>query len=159
MRGYLFDLGTYYWTGLLNSRFAVTISNFGPQVKPTGSVNLVGNRTLSNFQSFPPPTIFRIGIAIDPIDNPKNKLTTSIQLTHPNDNAENINIGAEYGYKDMLFIRGGYKFNVDAEDFSAGVGLKLPVLMTKTSVDYSIVNYKDLGFSHRLSINLLFSKK
>ncbi|RPI18236.1 MAG: PorV/PorQ family protein [Ignavibacteriae bacterium] len=159
MRGYMFDLGTYYWTGLYNSRFAVTISNFGPQVKPTGSVTLVGNRTLDNFQSFPPPTIFRIGFAIDPIDNPKNKLTTSIQLNHPNDNAENINIGAEYAFKDMLFIRGGYKFNVESENFSAGIGLKVPVLITKTSVDYSIANYKDLGFTHRLSINLLFNKK
>jgi hypothetical protein len=158
MRGYMFDLGTYYWTGLSNSRFAVTISNFGPQVKPTGSVDLVGNRKLEEFQSFPPPTIFRIGFAIDPIDNEKNKLTTSIQLNHPNDNAENVNIGAEYSFRDMFFIRGGYKFNVDSENFSAGIGLKIPVSIMKTSVDYSIANFKDLGFTHRLSLNLLFNK-
>lgn len=159
MRGVMFDLGTYYWTGLSNSRFAVTISNFGPQVKPDGSVNITGGRTLSEFQSFPPPTMFRIGFAIDPIENPVNKLTTSIQLNHPNDNSENINLGAEYSYKDFLFIRGGYKFNVDSENFTAGIGLNVPILITKTSVDYSIANFKDLGFTHRMSINLLFNRK
>lgn len=159
MRGVMFDLGTYYWTGLSNTRFAVTISNFGPQVKPGGSVELAGGRTLNTFQQFPPPTIFRIGFAYDPVDNAKNKLTTSIQLNHPNDNAENINIGAEYSYKDFLFLRGGYKFNVDAENYSGGIGVKIPVLVTKTSLDYSVANFKDLGLTHRISLSLLFDKK
>ena len=159
MRGVMFDLGTYYWTGLSNTRFAVTISNFGPQVKPSGSVELVGGRTLNSFQQFPPPTIFRIGFAYDPVDNTKNKLTTSIQLNHPNDNAENLNLGAEYSYKDFLFVRGGYKFNVDSENYSAGIGFKVPVSITKTSLDYSVANFKDLGLTHRISLSLLFDKK
>jgi len=159
MRGFMFDLGTYYWTGLSNTRFAVTISNFGPQVKPSGSVELVGGRTLSSFQQFPPPTVFRIGFAYDPVDNNKNKLTTSIQLNHPNDNAENVNLGAEYSYKDMLFLRGGYKFNVESENYSAGIGLKVPISITKAALDYSVANFKDLGFTHRISLSLLFDKK
>ncbi len=159
MRGFMFDLGTYYWTGLSNTRFAVTISNFGPQVKPSGSITTSTGGTLSEFQQFPPPTMFRIGFAYDPIDNQKNKLTTSIQLNHPNDNAENLNIGAEYSYKDMLFLRGGYKFNVESENYSGGIGVKIPVSIAKTSLDYSIANYKDLGYTHRLSLNLLFEQK
>ena len=159
MRGIMFYLGTDYWTGLGNSRFAVTISNFGPQVKPSGSVEISGNRTLSEFQSFPPPTMFRVGFSMDPIDNAKNKLTASIQLNHPNDNSENINVGAEYSYKDFLFVRGGYKFNVDSENFTAGAGIKLPIYIAKTEIDYWIANFKDLGFTHRVSLNLLFEKK
>ena len=159
MRGFMFDIGTYYWTGLSNTRFAVTISNFGPQVKPSGSIVTSTGNTITEFQQFPPPTMFRIGFAYDPVDNKKNKLTTSIQLNHPNDNAENLNIGAEYSYKDFLFLRGGYKFNVESENFSAGFGIKFPVSITKTSLDYSIANFKDLGFTHRLSINLLLDKQ
>lgn len=159
MRGFMFDLGTYYWTGLSNTRFAVTISNFGPQVKPSGTITTSTGGTISEFQQFPPPTMFRIGFAYDPIDNQKNKLTTSIQLNHPNDNAENLNLGAEYSYKDMLFIRGGYKFNVESENYSGGIGVKIPVSIAKTSLDYSIANFKDLGFTHRLSVNLLFEPK
>ncbi|MBZ0204526.1 MAG: PorV/PorQ family protein [Ignavibacteria bacterium] len=159
MRGFMFDLGTYYWTGLSNTRFAVTISNFGPQVKPSGSIISSTGQTISEFQQFPPPTMFRIGFAYDPIDNKTNKLTTAIQLNHPNDNAENLNIGAEYSYKNFLFLRAGYKFNVEAENYSAGIGLKVPISITKTSFDYSVANFKDLGFTHRLSINLLLDKK
>lgn len=159
MRGFMFDLGTYYWTGLGTSRFAVVISNFGPQVKPSGSVSISGGRTLSEYQAFPPPTIFRIGFAFEPIMNKKHKLTTSIQLNHPNDNSENFNLGAEYSFKNFLFVRGGYKFNVDMENFSAGIGVKVPIYLTRTSFDYSIANFKDLGFTHRISINLLFERK
>ncbi len=159
MHGFMFDLGTYYWTGLSNSRFAVTISNFGPQVTPSGTVGLVGGGTLSSFQSFPTPTIFRIGFAMDPIDTKKNKLTTSIQLNHPNDNAENIDLGVEYAFKDMFFIRGGYKFNVESENYSGGVGVKVPISIALASVDYSIANFKELGFTHRISVNLLLNKK
>jgi long-subunit fatty acid transport protein len=159
MRGYLFDLGTYYWTGLGNTRFAVAISNFGPQVRPTGSIINTSGSIKSDFQSFPPPTMFRIGFALDPIDTKNNKLTTSIQLNHPNDNAENFNFGAEYSYKDFVFFRGGYKLNVDSENFSAGVGFKMPVYLTRISADYSVSNFKDLGLAHRFSLNVLFNKK
>lgn len=159
MRGYMFDLGTYYWTGLSNTRFAVTISNFGPQVKPSGSITSSTGETISDFQQFPPPTMFRIGFAYDPIDNKTNKLTTSIQLNHPNDNAENLNVGAEYSYKDFLFLRAGYKFNVESENYSAGVGFKAPISITTASLDYSVANFKDLGLTHRLSLNVLLKGK
>jgi len=159
MRGFMFDLGTYYWTGLSNTRFAVTISNFGPQVKPSGSVTSSTGEIVSNFQAFPPPTMFRIGFAYDPIDNKTNKLTTSLQLNHPNDNAENLNVGAEYSYKNFLFLRAGYKFNVESENFSGGIGVKAPISITTASVDYSIANFKDLGFTHRVSVSLLLNGK
>lgn len=159
MRGVMFDLGTYYWTGLSNTRFAVTISNFGPQVKPSGTVTTSTGGTVSDFQAFPPPTMFRIGFAYDPIDNAVNKLTTSIQLNHPNDNAENLNLGAEYSYKNFLYLRAGYKFNVESENYSAGIGVKAPISMTTAALDYSVANFKDLGFTHRLSINLLLNNK
>jgi hypothetical protein len=159
MRGVIGDLGTFYKTGLGTSRFAVLISNFGGQVSPTGSVNLIGGRVADSFQKFPPPTLFKIGFAIEPLLTSTNRLTTSIQLNSPNDNSENVNLGFEYAYKEMLFLRGGYKFNVDAENFSLGAGLKIPISFAKANLDYSIANYRDLGFAQRFSINLMFQTK
>ena len=159
MRGVVGDLGTFYRTGLGTSRFAVLISNFGAQISPSGSVNLIGGRVADSFQKFPPPTLFRIGFAIEPILTGTNRLTTSIQLNSPNDNSENVSIGAEYSFKEMLFLRGGYKFNVDAENYSFGAGLRVPISFAKTELDYSISNFKDLGFAQRFSINLLFQTK
>jgi long-subunit fatty acid transport protein len=45
MRGVMLDLGTYYWTGLGSTRFAVTVSNFGAELAPDGNVVLVGNKS------------------------------------------------------------------------------------------------------------------
>jgi hypothetical protein len=71
-------------------------------------VVLVGNRTKSDWQSFSPPTMFRIGFALEPYEDEEHKFTTSIQLNHPNDNSENLSLGAEYVWNKMFFARGGY---------------------------------------------------
>jgi len=159
MQGVLGDIATFYKTGLGTSRFAIMISNFGGQINPTGEVNLVGQRSVNSFQKFPPPTSFQLGFAIEPILNKENRLTTAIQLNSPNDNAENINLGAEYAFKEFLFFRGGYKLNVDSENFSAGVGFKFPISFAHANLDYSIANYRELGIAQRFSLNLLFPGK
>jgi long-subunit fatty acid transport protein len=159
MRGVLGDLATYYKTGLGTSRFAIVISNFGGQVTPSGEVNLVGERTVNDFQRFPPPTSFQLGFAIEPYMNKENRLTTSVQLNSPTDNAENLAFGVEYAYKNFLMFRAGYKLNVDAENFSAGVGLKFPISFANADFDYSISNYRDLGIAQRFSLNVLFPTK
>lgn len=159
MKSVLGDLGTYYRTGLGSSRFSVVISNFGGQVSPSGNVQLIGNREQSTFQAFPPPTIFKIGFALEPIQDAKNRLTASVQLNSPNDNAEYLNFGAEYAFKEYLFLRGGYKINVDAENFSAGAGLRLPLTFAMLNLDYALSNYKELGFAQRLSLNVMFARK
>jgi hypothetical protein len=155
MRTVVGDLGTFYKTGLGTTRFAVAITNFGSQVSPTGSVDLIGGRTLSSYQKFPPPTLFKIGFAMEPVLTPTNRLTASIQLNSPNDNAEHFSLGTEYAYKEMLFARAGYKFNVDAENFSAGAGIKIPISFAKLNLDYAITNYRALGIAHRISLNIL----
>ncbi len=156
MRGVMIDLGTYYWTGLGTTRFAVTVSNFGNQLAPDGKVVLLGHREKSDWQAFSPPTIFRIGFAFEPFYNDQNRLTTSIQLNHPNDNSENVSTGAEYSWHNTLFLRGGYKFNVDEQNYSFGVGVHVPILMAQFTFDYAYSNFTRLGSAHRFSIILGF---
>lgn len=154
MRGVMIDLGTYYWTGLGTSRFAVTVSNFGNDLAPDGEVVLVGNRSKSDWQSFSPPTIFRIGFALEPYQDDINRITASIQLNHPNDNSENFAIGTEYSYNNMFYVRGGYKFNVEEQNYSFGAGVSLPLTIANVSVDYAFSNFTRLGSSHRFSLIL-----
>ena len=154
MRGIMIDLGTYYWTGLGTSRFAVTVSNFGNDIAPDGEVVLVGNRTKSDSQSFSPPTMFRIGFAIEPYEDEQNKITTSIQLNHPNDNSENLSLGFEYVWNKMFYARGGYKINVDEQNYSFGAGVNVPISVANISVDYAYANFTRLGSAHRFSIIL-----
>ncbi|MCH8872106.1 glycosyltransferase family 2 protein [candidate division KSB1 bacterium] len=156
MRGVMIDLGTYYWTGLGSTRFAVTVSHFGAEMAPDGKINLVGNREKSDWQSFSPPTMFRIGFAFEPYENKEHKVTTSIQLNHPNDNSENFALAVEYVWKSLLSLRGGYKFNVDEQNISFGAGVDVPISIAKFTFDYSFVNFERLGSVHRLSIILGF---
>ncbi len=156
MRGIMIDLGTYYWTGLGTTRFAVSVSNFGNQMAPDGKVVLVGKRTKSEWQAFSPPTIFRIGFAFEPYQTEENKVTASIQLNHPNDNSENVGVGAEYTWHKIVYLRGGYKFNVDEQTYSFGVGVNLPIQIADFTFDYAYSNFTRLGSAQRFSIILGF---
>ncbi|MGB5287973.1 MAG: PorV/PorQ family protein [Ignavibacteriaceae bacterium] len=154
MRGVMIDLGTYYRTGLGSTRFAVTVSNFGSELSPDGEVVLFGKRKQSEWQSFAPPTIFRIGFAFEPYESEEHRITTSIQLNHPNDNSENVVLGAEYAWRKMLFFRGGYKFNVDEQNYSFGLGVNVPISIAEFTLDYAFANFQRLGSAHRISIIL-----
>ncbi len=155
MNGFMVDLGTYYWTGLGTSRFAVAVSNFGNQISPKGEVYQIDGTKVSEFQAFSPPTMFRIGFAVEPIMTDNHILTTSIQLNHPNDNSENVGFGVEYSFKNLFFVRGGYKLNVNEQNFTFGVGVNAPISFAKTSFDYAYANFNRLGSTHRFSILLL----
>lgn len=154
MRGFLVDLGTYYWTGLGSTRFAVTITNFGNELAPDGEVVLFGGRNNNQWQSFSPPTMFRIGFAFEPYETEDHRITTSIQLNHPNDNSENVSTGFEYAWNDMFFVRGGYKINVEEQDLSFGAGFNMDLDIASFTLDYSFVNFERLGSAHRFSILL-----
>lgn len=162
MNGIMVDMGTYYWTGLGSSRFAVVISNFGPDVAPSGTVTSSNGTTTDNFQPFAPPTQFKVGFAMEPYETEGSKLTTSAELQHPNDNAENFRIGAEYQWQQWLWLRGGVKrtigeslFGKDqttANDYSLGFGVAAPLGTAKIRFDYAFANYNLLGDVHRVSI-------
>jgi hypothetical protein len=164
MNGFMVDMGTYYWTGLGSSRFAVVISNFGPDVSPHGSVTLMNQTTTENFQSFAPPTQFKVGFAMEPYEVENQRVTTSIELQHPNDNAENIRLGAEYEWGECLWLRAGVKRTIgekllgkdetSANDYSFGVGVAMPLGTMKIHFDYAYANFDLLGDVHRISINL-----
>jgi hypothetical protein len=149
MRSVMVDLGTYYWTGLGTSRFAVVLSNFGGQLTPSGEVE---------YQSFSPPTLFKVGFAFEPIMTDEHRLTTSLQLNHPNDNSENVGIGLEYAWTNSdlnitFLLRSGYKINVDEQSLSFGAGLLVPLGFSRLAFDYAYVKFERLGLTHRISLS------
>lgn len=166
MRSLLVDLGTYYWTGLGSFRFGVVVTNFGSDVSPSGTVELYDGTKISNFQKFTPPTLFKVGLAFEPYQTNTHRITTSFQLNHPNDNAENIRIGGEYAFKESFFLRLGIKrtvgekfFGKDAtseEDISIGAGVRVPLNISDVNVDYAFTNYNRLGGVHRISLLFTF---
>lgn len=164
MRGIVVDLGTFYWTGLGSSRFAVVVSNFGADVAPSGQVTGYGGNTVSSFQSFSPPTQFKLGVAMDPMETESQKLTTSLELNHPNDNAENLHLGVEYQWEHWLWLRTGVKRtigeplfgrdNAGSNDVTFGIGVAAPLLDETVLLDYAFANFNTLGNVNRFSVIL-----
>ncbi len=155
-RSVLIDFGTFYWTGFGSSRFAFSVVNFGVNIGPSGSMILSDGSKVDKFQDFSPPTIFRIGFATEVWNNEKNRLTTSIQLNHPNDNSENVNFGTEYWWNNILALRGGYRLNIDEESFTFGGGVKIPLSFFNFNLDFAYTNFGRLGNATRFSANILF---
>jgi len=164
MRSMLVDIGTYYFTGIGTSRFAVVVTNFGNNATPAGTVELLDGKKIHSFQSFSPPTLFKMGFAFEPHQTEFTRLTASAQINHPNDNAENLRVGFEYAWNNTLFLRGGLKRTfgqellgedqTSAEDYSLGVGFFIPLSFTDVNVDYSFTHYWRLGGAHRISLSI-----
>ncbi|MBI3195657.1 MAG: PorV/PorQ family protein [Ignavibacteriae bacterium] len=166
MRGVLVDIGTYYWTGIGSTRFAVVVSNFGADVAPKGEVTLYNDSTVTSFQSFSPPTQFKFGIAWDPIEMEGQKITTSLELNHPNDNSENVRLGVEYNWNQWLSLRAGVKRTIgepllgrdktSANDVTVGFGVTAPSTLASLTFDYAFANFNELGSVHRISLRVGF---
>jgi hypothetical protein len=166
MRSVMVDIGTWYWTGLGSTRFAVVISNFGADTSPKGTVKNFEGQEVSSFQSFSLPTVFRLGIALDPIQTDDHMLTTSLQLNHPNDNAEHLRLGIEYAYRQVFFLRMGVKRTINQEllgedatseeNLTFGAGVRVPVGFTTVGADYAFADYNRLGSVHRISLQFTY---
>jgi len=166
MQSVMFDIGTYYMTGIGSLRFAVVISNFGNDVSPKGSVLVWDGSESTTFQSFSLPTMFRFGVAFEALQNEEQRLTAAIELDHPNDNAEHVRVGLEWAWQEALFLRAGVKrtigqplFGVDAtsdEEFALGAGFSAPLSITKVSADYAFVSFNRLGSVHRFSLSFTY---
>lgn len=159
MTSVLFDLGTYYKTGWRSIRFGVSVTNFTSDMGAEGSYTYtnLANETIkvTDFQEFTPPIIFRIGLAGEALETAVHKLTWSVQLNHPNDNSENINLGAEYWYRNFLALRSGYITGRTDRDISFGFGLNVPMGKNGFRLDYSYANFGRLGFINQFTIHLL----
>ena len=159
MGGWMIDIGTFYWTGFKSLRFAVSLSNFGPDMRPEGSyikTTKEGDSYNQNYEAFSPPTTFRVGTAMEVYETENYALTTSFQINHPVDNAENAVLGLEFTYLKRLFLRGGYKINFDEEKFTLGAGIDLPISSLNFSVDYAYKSFTNLGSTHQFTLDFQF---
>ena len=110
------------------------------------------------------PLIFRIGASVTPIASANHRLTLEIDALHPNNNAESVNVGAQYEIEvpafGTFYLRGGYKalFLENSEygaSFGAGLVNRLMHRMA-LKVDYTYRDIGILGAVHCYSFGVLF---
>ena len=154
--GTLFDVGGIYYLGLQSVRIAVSLTNFGSQLKPGGNWTSPTTGEVREYDGFDPPMMFRYGVALEPIETANQRLTTSIEIVLPADNAQVAKMGVEWQWKKRLALRSGYNFNADALKFSAGAGVYLPIASTLSTLDYAYTTGASLGGVNRLSLGVRF---
>ncbi len=172
--GVAVDLGTMYQTGLRSLKLGMAIQNLGPDVQYSGDFQ-DHREAASNgepvateeYEGASLPTMFRLGISFDVWEmlamnkSEAHSGTFAIEMDHPNDNKERLNLGGEYGYKNTLFLRAGGKFGYDEESFALGFGLNFDVMNEYIlTFDYAYSHWGNItsaseGFAdqpHRFSV-------
>lgn len=141
-----FDFGTLYDVGILGAKIGMSIQNIG------SDMTFIDEKVKM-------PVFFRVGGSFSLLQRGESRLLMATEFTHPPDNSEKLNLGAEYAFHDYLFLRGGYKLNYDTEGLTAGFGVKFPLTLVKSSVarlDYAYSDLKYLSQAHRVSVNVSF---
>jgi hypothetical protein len=143
----LFDFGIQYQTGFRSLDIAMAVQNFGPEVA------FVEER-------FAAPLTFRLGATGDLVgpngivrQDPQNRLTVAYDLHQPNDYDQQMHVGLEYSFAEVVSLRSGYKMNYDTEGLTFGAGLNADLSGARLGVDYSYGSMGDfLGSVHRLTV-------
>lgn len=156
--GFAMDFGTLYNSEIKGLTLGASISNFGTKMRlsgrdlqfnndPNGNLGSGPNQIPSEYttENFDLPLVFRIGIAYQ-LQLPEDFRTTmAVDATHPNDNTEYVNSGLEFGWREILFARVGYKslFLRDSEQgLSWGFGFHYAVDNSLTlKLDYGFADY------------------
>lgn len=138
--GFAVDLGMVYQTNFRNLKIGMSILNFGTDMSLSGDdlrrpididESIEGNNdrleAYLGVDDWPMPLIFRVGVAVDLLDLTDHKVVMALDAKHPNDNSESLDVGLEYGFKDLVFLRGGYRsfLSTQTEDQSITMGFGL----------------------------------
>jgi len=118
--GIAFDAGVQYdGLGMINGlKFGVVLRNFGPQMRFNGA-DLLRKATETNAKrgeqfyqldaaAFELPSQLELGLSYS--KNIAENITTMVSSSFTNNNFSNdeYKLGAEVGFKNMFFLRGGY---------------------------------------------------
>ncbi len=169
------------WSGTPSDglKIGMSISNYGTRMRYDGidlrrPIDIIEDED-GNYSEVPArfelkswelPLLFRIGVSFNPIKFKNQKLTTSIDALHPNNNSEAINFGAEYQWLLPGFgafnLRGGYKgiFLKNSDEtysWTLGFGLELFYMNNRAlKFDYAFRNTEILGGIHAYTLGIVF---
>jgi len=171
--GVAFDVGTMFKTPFLGIKFATIISNYGSKMQMTGEDLLIrydadpnsqgNNETVDAYyktDNFELPLKLQIGLSRDIEFFDGQRLTIAVDATHPNDNAEYVNIGGELSFLDNLIsLRGGYKalfLENNQEGLTLGAGLNYVLGVFAFGFDYSYQEFEFLNYTHSFGVSFKF---
>ena len=162
-----FDFGSLYHIGILNWNIGARMNNLG------------GDLTFYDYGS-PIPLTFSIGTSMIPISFSQHTFMIALDAVKPQDGQQYYYGGVEYGFNNILFLRGGWKFNysysgqrmlqggidegtsdpnrgtirTSLERGSLGAGVKTNVEGYWIGVDYAYTLFDKLDNVHRITLHI-----
>ncbi len=164
--GFAFDIGTQYALDFQHLTIAMSMTNFGSNLKFEGSDLEVRKQSDPNYpvsrsapadlrtSEYPLPLNFQVGVSFDVFKSEFMKIVGEVDAVHPNDNNERLQFGTEIAFFDRFYLRGGYLYNHDTQKFALGAGANVPAGNTIINFSYSYSNYAILPVVHRISLGL-----
>jgi hypothetical protein len=137
------DIAVMYVSDFRGFRFALEIADFGSSIQ---YVN----------ESYPLPTNFQFGLAMNAIEADDQKFLVSFTAVKPNEGEPQAQVGGEWNYQRMFFLRGGYHLNYSTATYAFGAGVAFSMSGIGVRADYAYNNYTTLGASHRFGLGLSF---
>ncbi|MBD3224873.1 MAG: PorV/PorQ family protein [Caldithrix sp.] len=157
------DIGTVYRTEFRNMRIGMSILHFGPEVQFNGDfIDFSDPRSVDvdepkSFQTYSLPVNFRIGFNIDVWRAGRNGIITAMDMVHSNNNLETYNWGLEYSFSEMVFLRGGYRLNLDEGGLTLGAGARFNWFAENDAhIDYAFSDRGVVANIHRFSLGVSF---
>lgn len=154
-----FDFGSVYDIGVNGWKISARLNNLGSDM------------TFYN-QSNPLPLNFSIGTSIYPVNTEALRVMVALDATKQQDTQQLIFGGTEVSFYDLLFLRGGYKFNYSGtsdggtadreaidttiENYSIGGGIQYAISGNPVGVDYAFTSMDLLDNVHRISLRIGF---
>jgi hypothetical protein len=169
---FAFDVGLQYdqLGGIENVSFGVTIKNIGTNLRYEGAglgsnyLNEVGQEYYlkTEASSNQLPTAFEFGVAYTASIAEDQTLSVPVLFQSNNFDNDAVRFGLEYGFQNMIFVRGGYNLPMAAESedvlhtFAVGAGIHYPLGGVDLMVDYSFRSEQYFDANHIFTLGLGF---
>jgi hypothetical protein len=153
--GLALDFGVQYTTPF-DLKIAVVLKNLGNQMRYAGPdlerqverfpgegpQNLLRTEIIASAGEL--PSSFEIGTAYDFKLDPRNVITLAGNFRNNNFSEDEYQVGAQYAFQDLLFLRGGMNFdvseqgeNVFTNSYALGVGVNYRLGGVGIMIDYA----------------------
>jgi hypothetical protein len=143
-----FDFGILYRTGFKSLTLGMAVRNFAREVT-------------YQKESFQLPLAFKLGVSMNVFDlTGFNRETQALNITvdaeHPRDFPEQVKVGAEYVFMNMVSARVGYIGPADEHSISYGLGFQLAMAGTQFGLDYAYTPFGIFNNVQRFSVRFGF---
>ena len=168
------DLGLRYTTGFRGLTIGMAMTNFGSDMALAGRdlrrrIDIDPGQSGNNddlpgaleVNGWAMPLAFNVGLSADAYRAGDLSLVVSAEGQAPSDNSQSASFGGEFGYRNLLFLRGGYRqaFSSIAEDggWTAGFGLNAGLTdRLGLRVDYVFQEIQPFGTPQMFTVGVTF---